>query len=191
MGIWKKSAEGKKEAMQEALNEKYGLNEVCIRLIKGSSLEADLPIKSPEDAVILMASEMSEYDREAVCVINLDTKLRPINYNIVSVGSVDEASFDIGNIFKSCILSNAGSFILVHNHPSGDPSPSFEDYELTRRVLEAGQLMGIDCLDHIVIGKNGDYVSIKEQGHFSFEEYKTTRNVAEKKKVTPFKGRKI
>ena len=88
-----------------------------------------------------------------LCVVNLNAKMKPINFNIVSVGNLTQTVADIPFITKSAICSGAASTILLHTHPSGDPTPSREDVELTKRVVEAGKLIGISCVDHVIVGQ--------------------------------------
>ena len=102
-------------------------------------------------------------DREHFVVLALDARNRPIGCNTVSVGSLSASIVHPREVFKFAILANASSIILAHNHPSGDVSPSQDDTELTRRIVEAGTLMGIDVLDHLIVG-NGDFLSMKERG---------------------------
>lgn len=154
---------------EKARPARYKLKEVCIRLAQGHSLYSDLPLSSPMEAVKVMRGELSRYDREVLCVVNLDARLHPINFHVVSVGSLDQAVVSIPNIMKSGILSNASSFMMLHNHPSGDVTPSEDDIQTTRKVIEAGKLMGIACLDHIVVGGgNGNYYSMREEGTVDF-----------------------
>ena len=118
----------------------YKLKEVCVRLADGHPLYSDVPLSSPPAARDVMCRELSGYDREVLCVVNLNTRLKPINFNIVSVGELGQSIASIPNILKSGILSNAGSFLLLHNHPSGDVTPSADDILTTRKVIEAGKL---------------------------------------------------
>ena len=147
---------------------KYKLREVCIRLAEGHPLYSDVPLSSPGAALQVMRKEMSQFDRECLCVVNLNTKLQPINFNIVSVGELNQSIAAIPNILKSGIMSNAGAFILLHNHPSGDPTPSQADLTTTRKVIEAGKLMGIPCMDHIVVGRDDRYCSMREENLADF-----------------------
>ena len=150
--------------MAEKKPEKYKLKEVCIRLAKGRALYSEQPLSSPAAALDVMRREMSQYDREVLCVVNMNSKLQPINFNIVSVGDINTSIAAIPNILKSGLMTNAGSFLLLHNHPSGDVTPSRDDILTTRKVIEAGKIMGIPCVDHIVIGGgNGNYCSMREQ----------------------------
>ena len=149
--------------MAEKKPEKYKLKEVCIRLAKGRALYSEQPLSSPAAALDVMRREMSQYDREVLCVVNMNSRLQPINFNIVSVGDINTSIAAIPNIMKSGLMTNAGSFLLLHNHPSGDVTPSKDDILTTRKVIEAGKIMGIPCVDHIVIGGgNGNYCSMRE-----------------------------
>ena len=148
-------------------NNQYQLKEVTVRLRlkEGSSpLVSVNPIDSPAKAADLMMEFLSEMDREMVCVINLNNKLVPQSYNIVSIGAINASMAPLANIFKTAIMSNAASIMLAHNHPSGDPTPSREDNELTKRVLQAGRLMEIPLLDHIIVGSGRSvYYSYNER----------------------------
>lgn len=149
--------------MAEKKPEKYKLKEVCIRLARGRALYSEQPLSSPAAALNVMRREMSQYDREVLCVVNMNSRLQPINFNIVSVGDINASIAAIPNILKSGLMTNAGSFLLLHNHPSGDVTPSKDDILTTRKVIEAGKIMGIPCVDHIVIGGgNGNYCSMRE-----------------------------
>lgn len=97
---------------------------------------------------------MEEIDREQLIVCCLDTKNQPLNIHVVSMGSLNASIIHPREIFKTTILSNAASIILYHNHPSGDPTPSSEDLSATGRIHDCGKLMGIDLLDHIIIGED-------------------------------------
>lgn len=145
-------------------SKKFKLKEVCIRLEKGRGLYSDRPLSSPMAALDVMRREMAQFDREVLCVVNMNTRLQPINFHIVSVGDINTSIAAIPNILKAGLLSNAGSFMLLHNHPSGDVTPSQDDTLTTKRVIEAGKILGIPCMDHIVIGGgNGNYCSMREQ----------------------------
>ena len=121
--------------MAEKKQRQYKLHEVCIRLAEGTTLYSTEPMSTPDRAVDVMRKELSQYDREVLCVVNLNSRLKPINFNIVSVGTINQSLADISNIFKSCLLSNASGLLLMHNHPSGDPTPSQEDisWKIIRR----------------------------------------------------------
>jgi DNA repair protein RadC len=104
-------------------------------------------------------------DREMFVAIVLDGKNNTLGFNVVSVGSLTAALVHPREVFKPAILMNAATLILVHNHPSGDPEPSAEDRAITERLRQAGELMGIKILDHLVIG-DGRFVSMAEAGNW-------------------------
>ena len=140
-----------------------GLEIVQIRLISERIVYDEKPIRSPEDAVRLLGNEIKDYDREVLCVLNLDTYGVVQNANLVSMGTVNQTISSPREIFKSAILSNAHSIILMHNHPSGNVEPSKQDLLLTKRITQAGELMGIFVKDHIVIGgRTGESYSFRE-----------------------------
>jgi DNA repair protein RadC len=110
-----------------------------------------------------MFSELIQETKEHFLALHLDGKNRIICLDRVSIGSLNQSIVHPREVFKSAVLSSASALILVHNHPTGDPSPSSEDIQITRRLREAGTLLGIAVLDHIIIG-NGEYCSFVEKG---------------------------
>ncbi len=132
----------------------FQLKQVDVRLVlkEGTPLYSTRVMDGPRQAAEVMREAMKDLDREMVCVVNMDNKLRPINYHVVSIGGINESLVPVQNVFKSGILSNAGNIMLLHNHPSGEVTPSREDMNITKRLTEAGKLMNIPVLDHIIIG---------------------------------------
>lgn len=122
-----------------------------------------IQIKSPSDVAQLMQLEMSHLDQEQLRAIALDTKNRIQKVHTVYVGSLNSAMIRVGEVFKEALKVNACSVIVVHNHPSGDPTPSPEDVLVTRQIYDAGKVLDIDVLDHLVIGQ-GRFVSLRERG---------------------------
>jgi DNA repair protein RadC len=120
-------------------------------------------IHSPQDAADLVMFEMSALVQENLWVLHLDTRNRVVHIDRIYKGSLNSSTVRVGELFKAAIQRNAAAIILVHNHPSGDPGPSPEDIHLTRAVAQAGKLMDIKVLDHLVIG-HGRFVSLKERG---------------------------
>lgn len=106
---------------------------------------------------------LNELDQECLVVLHLDAKNRIRALNLSSLGTISESLAHPREIFRAAIVAGAASIILVHNHPSGDPSPSQQDKSLTRRVSEAGALLGIPLLDHVIVGQSG-YYSFSEHG---------------------------
>lgn len=134
----------------------------------GARLRLEAPqerpaIHSPADAAAMVEYEMSALPVEHLRVINLDTRNRVINIENIYVGSLNASTVRVGELFKPAIQRNAASIIVLHNHPSGDPSPSPEDIALTRAIVQAGKLLDIEVLDHLVIGQ-ARWVSLKERG---------------------------
>ena len=150
---------------------KNELNVVNIRLVKEPSLYSTKSLNSPEAVLELMAEEMSSYDREVLCILNLKANGQVINMNIVSVGTINSALVNPREIFKSSILSNACAIIAIHNHPSGNIMPSREDVNITKRLKMSGAILGIDLLDHIIIGgTSGEMYSFKSERKDLFAE---------------------
>jgi DNA repair protein RadC len=122
-----------------------------------------LQIRSPTDAADLLMLEMGHLDQEHLRTVLLDTKNRVQHVATIYIGSVNSALIRIGEVFKDAIRRNSTALIVAHNHPSGDPTPSPEDILVTRQIVEAGKLLDIDVLDHLIIGR-GRWVSMRERG---------------------------
>jgi DNA repair protein RadC len=120
-------------------------------------------IHSPVDAAALVQFEMSALEQEELRVMLLDTRNRVLGIVEVYRGSLNTSQVRVGELFKAAIRRNAAAIIVVHNHPSGDPAPSPDDVAITRAIVQAGKLLDVEVLDHLVIG-NGRYVSMKERG---------------------------
>ena len=149
------------------------LEVVSIRLVKEAPILSDKPIGNPIAAVELLGKHLCEMDREVMCVINLKANGIPVNCNFVSMGAVDQTLAHPRELFKSAILANASSMLILHNHPSGKLNPSKEDCMLTDRMLKLSELMGIPLVDHIIVGGNNEsYFSFKEKDMLSFEHNK-------------------
>ena len=142
------------------------LEQVAIRMVEQPPLYSKEPMNNPDAAIRVMNEFLSQMDRELFCIVNLQADLTPINMNIVSVGSLNEALINPREIFKSAILSNAHSMMLIHNHPSGNLAPSTSDIQTTARMQELGELMGISLVDHIITGRDGNYYSFRDKGEF-------------------------
>jgi DNA repair protein RadC len=120
-------------------------------------------VRSPADAANLVMSEMGLLEQEQLRVMLLDTKNRVLDTPIIYVGSLNTSLIRVGELFRAAIRANCASLIVLHNHPSGDPTPSPEDVAVTRQIVEAGKLLDIDVLDHLIIGQQR-FVSLKERG---------------------------
>lgn len=152
---------------EKKTNDNYILPQVSSRLyLKNQEpLYSDSPMDSPKSAVDTLKTAMSELDREYFAVVNLDATLRPINFNIVSIGNIDSTPVSAQQVFKTAILSNAANIMVFHNHPSGIVQPSRDDLDVTRKLIEAGNILDVPVIDHIIIGGgNSDTFSFHENG---------------------------
>lgn len=120
-------------------------------------------VKSPADAANLLLMEMGPLEQEHLRTVILDTKNHVLKVHTVYIGSLNTAMVRVGELFREAIRLNAAAVIVAHNHPSGDPTPSPEDVRVTHQMVEAGKLLSIDVLDHLVIGQQR-WVSLKERG---------------------------
>lgn len=124
------------------------------------------PVRSPEDAAAIAMPQLRYSMKENFAVMILDTKHQVLGMPIVSVGNLSASVVHPREVFEIAIRNYAAAIILIHNHPSGDPSPSGEDISITRRLVKAGELMDIPVIDHIIIGDDS-FVSLKEKGLIS------------------------
>lgn len=155
----------KKQTDNQFSFDDYQLKQVDVRLklMDGPSYYSQTPLQNPADAAMVMRDVLKELDREWVCVVNMDNHLKPVNFNVVSIGSINASLAPVQNILKSAMLSNCNNMMLLHNHPSGETEPSREDMQLTKRVSEAAKLMDMSVIDHLIVGgQNGDLYSIRE-----------------------------
>lgn len=120
-------------------------------------------ITCPEDAAALIVPLLQGRDREHCLLVTLDVKHRLLGVDTVSVGSVDHTFMAPREIFRDALAAGASAVFLAHNHPSGDPTPSVEDRQVTRRLAQAGVMLGVELLDHLVMG-DPDWVSLARLG---------------------------
>ena len=137
-----------------------------VNMIKEGSLKVPngtKRISSPKEVFKILQMYLDGADREHLVCICLNTKNHVINIETISIGSLNASIVHPREVFKIAILSNSASIILGHNHPSGDPTPSREDINISERLKECGQILGIDVLDHVIIGEDS-YISLKDKG---------------------------
>lgn len=121
-------------------------------------------VSTPDQVVALCATQLRGLDREHFWALALSTKNRLLRMVEVSVGSLNASIVHPRELYKEAVRVSAASIVVVHNHPSGDPTPSGADLQLTRRLAKAGDVLGIELLDHVVIGDGGAHVSLRELG---------------------------
>lgn len=120
--------------------------------------------RAAAEAAPLLAEYLGESDREVFALAMLTVRHRLLGLHTVSVGCLTSSLVHPREVFKPAILAGSAALLLGHNHPSGDPEPSAEDIALTRRLSAAGQLLGIEILDHLILGEGGRFVSLRERG---------------------------
>ena len=163
---------GLAQASMDELAAQHGMGQAKATQIKaalelGRRLQIAAPnerpqVRGPADVANLLMLEMGLLEQEHLRTVLLDTKNFVIRVANIYVGSLNSAAVRIGEVFREAIRANSASLIVVHNHPSGDPTPSPEDVRVTEMLVEAGRLMDIEVLDHLIIGRNR-YISLKEQ----------------------------
>ena len=146
----------------------------CVELARRLALERPderTRIHSPEDVAALVSSEMAALDQEELRTVLLNTKNEVLKIHTIYRGSVNAAQIRVAEVFKEAVRQNAPFLVVVHNHPSGDPTPSADDVAVTRELAKAGELLDVDVLDHLIIG-DGRHVSLRRKG-LGFTESRT------------------
>lgn len=134
-------------------------------IIRTEASTAPVPsITSPADVALLLGAEMGALVQEQVRVLLLDTKHRVRACHLIYQGTVSSANIRVAEIVRPAVITNAPAILMVHNHPSGDPTSSPEDFHSTQRIAEAAALFDIDLVDHVILGAAGRYHSLKEAG---------------------------
>ena len=123
-----------------------------------------MPLNSPQDVANLVSAEMSSLDQEHHRVPLLNTRHELLAIREIYSGNVSRAVVRVAEVFRPAIRDNSPFIIVVHNHPSGDPTPSEDDVRVTRDLVEAGKLLGVEVLDHVVIGAGNRFVSLNQKG---------------------------
>lgn len=142
----------------------FQLDQVAIRMVEMPPLYSEVPLNGPAAVIKVMVDTFKDYDREVFAIVNLRTDLKPINMNIVSIGALNQSLAHPREAIKSMVLSNAASVLLVHNHVTGKMEPSREDIALTDRLSNICNLMGIELMDHVIVGPGDSYFSFHERG---------------------------
>lgn len=175
----------KKKGKQKMKPLKNELELVQIRLVPEKTLYSTEKINSPWQAVDLLADEIRDLDKEVLCVLNLDSTNRVINANMVSMGTLNQTIAEPREIFKSALLSNAAHIMLMHNHPSGDVTPSKADLSATSQLELCGNFLKIPVLDHIIVGGQTGYCfsfnreGLMHPGNLDVEKFRTMLEMEE------------
>ena len=164
------------------------LNVVRVKLIDDTPLFGNELIQTANDAIFLMQKELRNCDRETFCALHLNAKGKPLSMSIISIGELTSTIVHPREVFKASILSNASAVIFMHNHPSGELTPSEEDKKATKRLEMAGQILGIPVVDHIIVGENKEnYYSFHANDILNPDEEKQKR----KQKKTKHKEQEV
>ena len=139
--------------MQEFPGTRFRINLVCEEAASEDGGEDLKPITNQEAAYRYLKAGLENRDRETFVCLLLDARLVPLGVNLVAVGQLDQATIHVREVFKAAVIASASSILVAHNHPSGDPSPSMVDREITVGLAHAGRILGIRVWDHIIIGR--------------------------------------
>ncbi len=145
---------------------KYQMDQVSIRMVRDPPLISEKPITGPESAVEIISEFLCDFDREVVVIVNLRNDGKPINMNVMSMGTINASIMVPREALKASILSNASNVLLAHNHPSGNLVPSQDDIKVTDMMIRAYDLLGMSVLDHIIVGPDRKFFSMREQEKF-------------------------
>ena len=144
------------------------IQKYTLRVVKesGGRYDLDKKIATPENAVkvFIKVLELNKRTEEVFSLLTMDTKSNLTGVFEVSIGNLSSSLVTPREVFKRAILQNSKAIILAHNHPSGMPDPSSDDIKITKRLVEAGDLLGINVLDHLIIGSGSNFISLKERG---------------------------
>ena len=135
------------------------------QVIKEVEAAETFVVRSPQDAADVAAHFIGDEDREVLFVMCLNTKNRIVAVHRCHVGGLNASIVMPREVFKSAILNNSASIIVSHQHPSQDVTPSREDIDVTKRLVDCGRILGIDVLDHVIVNASAEFYSMKEKGH--------------------------
>lgn len=142
----------------------YKVPSYKVQLVREGETAVNEIVKSPDDMAALFQKYLNGADRENMVAAFLDRKGNLLGINTVSIGGLFSSIVHPREVFKPACIIGAASIIICHNHPSGDTAPSKDDIDITRRLVEAGNIMGIEVIDHVIIGDAGRHCSFKEKG---------------------------
>lgn len=150
---------------EENVMDSQGIQVVHLQMVKEKQIPyGEKSIGDAKKAAALAKEFLGDVDRECIVVCAADIRMKPTHIQIVGIGAVNYCPVYIPEIFKAALLSNSVRIVLFHNHPSGYCTPSNDDILFTKRVIEPGKLLGIQVLDHIILGEGDDFYSLRESG---------------------------
>ena len=157
----------------------FKLDRVAVRLVEEPPLLSNEPLNNAGKVVQLLGEEIKQYDREVIAIINMHTDSKPINMTIASIGELNSALANPREILKASILSNAAGIVMLHNHPSGSLIPSEKDVAITDRLKMVCDLINVELLDHIIVGRGREYFSFQEKNILPLNSIRLNRNLEE------------
>lgn len=161
------------------MNEKYGLDQVSVRMIREAPLLSEEKIQNPQDAIRILRDSFKDYDREVVGVVHLRSDNVPINMTIVSIGCLNQSIVHPRELLKAAFLSNAAAILMFHNHISGSLEPSKEDIAITNRMQQLCMMAGIPVVDHIILGQNDFYYSFREKNILPMDDVRYSTDLSD------------
>ena len=157
----------------------FKLDRVAVRLVAEPPLLSNEPLINAGKVVQVLGEEIKQYDREVIAIINMHTDSKPINMTIASMGELNSALANPRELLKASILSNAAGIVMLHNHPSGNLVPSTKDILITDKLKMVCDLINVELLDHIIVGRGREYFSFQEKNILPSNSIQLNRNLEE------------
>ena len=157
----------------------FKLDRVAVRLVAEPPLLSNEQLNNAGKVVQVLGEEIKQYDREVIAIINMHTDSKPINMTIASMGELNSALANPRELLKASILSNAAGIVMLHNHPSGNLVPSTKDILITDKLKMVCDLINVELLDHIIVGRGREYFSFQEKNILPSNSIQLNRNLEE------------
>lgn len=157
----------------------FKLDRVAVRLVEEPPLLSNEQLNNAGKVVQVLGEEIKQYDREVIAIINMHTDSKPINMTIASIGELNSALANPRELLKASILSNAAGIVMLHNHPSGNLVPSTKDILITDKLKMVCDLINVELLDHIIVGRGREYFSFQEKNILPSNSIQLNRNLEE------------
>ena len=157
----------------------FKLDRVAVRLVEEPPLLSNEQLNNAGKVVQVLGEEIKQYDREVIGIINMHTDSKPINMTIASIGELNSALANPRELLKASILSNAAGIVMLHNHPSGNLVPSTKDILITDKLKMVCDLIDVELLDHIIVGRGREYFSFQEKNILPSNSIQLNRNLEE------------